>query len=368
MKILIVTMGYFPGERYGGPPVSVENFCRLMADWDHYVVTKDHDLGDPTPYTSIRQGWNSREGCQVLYLSDRQFGKAAFEEVILQLRPDWIYLQSLFQSCVISCLALAKKHRIPVLLAPRGELCKGAFRKKYKKIPYIAVLRTLGLLKDVAFQSTSQEETEAIGRYLGAKPEAIRLLDNVPSVSIGADRPREKQPGKARLVFLSRIHPKKNLLGAIRSLMGVEGDVELHIYGPIEDAAYWAACQKQIEALPPNVRASYQGLVPHDRVHQVFREYDAFLFPTFSENYGHVIVEAMSVGCAVILSDQTPWNDVSEHGAGWAIPLDRMEGFTQAIRQVVAWDRHPQDQVRAYLEKKQDLSALRQSYRSVFEK
>lgn len=367
MKILIVTMGFFPGEKYGGPPVSVDNFCSLMDGWDHYVVTKDHDLGDDVPYADIHEGWNDRGNCKVLYLPDRAFRKDSFEEAICQIRPDWIYLQSLFQSCVPACLSLAKKHGIRVMLAPRGELCKGAFRKKYKKLPYIAALRCLGLLEGASFQSTSQEESEAIGKYLGAAEADIHPLTNIPSVPAEGYGAPEKRPGSARLVFLSRIHPKKNLLGAIRYLKGVTGDVTLDVYGPIEDEAYWAECQGAIRELPGNVRVCYRGLVSHGQVHRVFSGYDAFLFPTFSENYGHVIVEAMSVGCPVILSDQTPWNDVHEHGAGWAIPLDRSDAFLEAIGQVVGWEQRPDAQVRAYMAMKLDLPALREAYRAVFE-
>ena len=72
-----------------------------------------------------------------------------------------------------------------------------------------------------------------------------------------------------------------------------------------------------------------------------FSGYDAFLFPTFSENYGHVIVEALSVGTLVIISDRTPWNDVEESGVGWAIALDNTIKFKEVINQVIAFgNRH----------------------------
>lgn len=367
MKILIVADGFFPGKKYGGPPVSVDNFCSLMADYDCYVVTRNHDLGDREPYAGIREGWNDRGNCKVRYFPDGEYGPAAFEAVIRELRPDWIYLQSLFQRCVLPCLWLAKKHGIRVLLAPRGELCKGAFRKKYKKIPYIAVLRMMGLLRGVSFQSTSQEESEAIGQHLGAPEERIHFLTNVPSVPAREYPSREKRAGSARLVFLSRIHPKKNLLSAIRYLEGAEGDVTLDIYGPQEDASYWSQCRSAIDRLPDNVKVCYCGLVDHEDVHRVFSGYDAFLFPTLSENYGHVIVEAMLVGCPVIISDQTPWNDVSECGAGWAIPLARAEDFTRAISEVAAWDRIPEEQVKAYISDRLNLPSLVESYRRVFD-
>lgn len=367
MKILIVTEGFFPGEKYGGPPVSVENFCSLMDGYECYVVTRDHDLGEVTPYPSIHEGWNDRGCCKVLYLPDRDFNRASFEKIVVELQPDWIYLQSLFQSCVIGCLTIGKKYGIRVLLAPRGELCKGAFRKKYKKIPYILFLRMMGLLKGVHFQSTSDEETAAINRYLGADTQKISYLTNIPSIPKQGFRYPEKKSGQAKLVFLSRIHPKKNLIQAIRCLKGVEGIVTLHIYGPLEDARYWALCENEIRTLPDDVKVEYRGLVSHDRVHEIFSRYDAFLFPTFSENYGHVIVEAMMAGCPVIISDRTPWNDLQAAGAGHVCALEDVAAFGRAVQAVVdASDGSSREKARRYAEKCFDLDKMREDIRRIF--
>lgn len=366
MKILTVADGFLPGKKYGGPPVSVDNFCTLMDGFQCYVVARNHDLRDQAPYTGIHEGWNDRGNCMVRYLPDSEYNMATFESIIQQLRPDWIYLQSLFQRCVVPCLHLAKKYGIRVMLAPRGELCKGAMRKKYKKIPYIIALHLLGLVKGVDFQSTSQEESEAIVRYLRAKAEKLHFLTNVPSIPAGRYPARKKRSGSAKLVFLSRIHPKKNLLSAIGYLKGVTGDVTFDIYGPLEDEAYWNECGNAIGKLPANIRVRYCGLVGHEQVHEVFSRYDAFLFPTLSENYGHAIVEALMVGCPVIASDQTPWLDFYEHGAGWAIPLEQEQAFREAIDQVVAWDAVPEDKVKAYAFSKLNLDNLREMYLAAF--
>lgn len=366
MKILIIADGFFPGKKYGGPPVSVDNFCSLMTDYECYVLARNHDLGEQTPYADIQEGWNARGNCKVRYLSDGEFNSESFEAIINELEPDWIYLQSLFQRCVLPCLRLSKKLGIRVMLAPRGELCRGAFRKKYKKLPYIMVLRMLGLLKNTEFQSTSQEESEAISRWLIAKPERIHLLSNVPSIPNCQLRQRNKVAGQARLVFLSRIHPKKNLLGAINYLSGVAGEITFDIYGPIEVEEYWRECENAIAHLSDNIEVRYCGMVDHESVHRIFSQYDAFFFPTFSENYGHVIVEAMMVGCPVIISDCSPWTDVEAYNAGWAIPLDDKVRFQEAIGQVVAWDTVPVEATKNYISGKLDLKRLSQEYHSVF--
>ena len=149
---------------------------------------------------------------------------------------------------------------------------------------------------------------------------------------------RSKKPGQLRVVFVSRVARKKNLLGALRMLEGVSGDVFFDIYGPPEDTGYWQECQRLIAALPANIRVRYWGQIEHERVGRVFAEHDLFLFPTLGENYGHVIREALAAGCPVLISDQTPWRNLEAEGVGWDIPLGERERFRSVLRQCVDAD------------------------------
>ena len=336
MKILIVMGGFFPGKKYGGPPVSVDNFCSLLSNEDFYILTSDHDLGERTRYQGIKKGWNERGTCKVQYLEDKEYNRFTFEKVITEIKPDVLYLQGLFQSCVLPCLYLAKKYNMRVLLAPRGELCNGAINiRKWKKVPYIGIMHLLGLLKDVHFQSTSEEETNAIRHWLKARDNYIHFLPNIPTISNKTFSRLQKNAGEARFIFLSRIHPKKNLLSAIKYFNRIQGKVRFDIYGPIEDELYWKLCQEEIVKLPKNIQVKYEGIVEHEEVHEILSRYDAFLFPTLSENYGHVIAESLFVGTPVITSDQTPWLDLALHNAGWAIALTNQEQFIRNIQRIV---------------------------------
>lgn len=362
---------FFPGKEYGGPPVSVDNFCSLIKE-DCFIVTHNHDRGDTSAYEGIESGvWVKRDNCSVMYLPDENYNKASFEQIIKELNPDLLYLQGLFQQCVLPCLLLAKKYNINVLLAPRGELCEGAFKKKYKKIPYITYLRALDLIKNVEFQSTSDEETEAIQRILKVKEKRVHFLTNIPSIPKKEYERTVKVSGMGKFIFLSRIHPKKNLISAIKYFNGVQGDAVFDIYGPIEDDLYWKECQIEIEKLPKNVTVNYCGLVSHDEVHEVFAKYDAFLFPTFSENYGHVIAEALAVGTPVIISERTPWRNLETVGAGWDISLDNNIGFTKAIQSII--DINSTDYTlmskksKDYFVDKTRLNELRDTYESAFD-
>ena len=374
MKVLVVAGAFYPAKRYGGPVVSIDNMCTLLKDQcDFYLIARDHDFGEEKRLEGITSGWNERNNCKVLYLSEDKFTYEIFQKVYLDVSPDFVYVNSLFDAkLTLSFLKICKEKKCNVLLAPRGQLCDGAFKRKYKKIPFIWYLKMKGLIKDVYFQSTSDDETNAIKKYLKAKNNNIFYLPNIPSIPSRNIERLEKKEGEGDFVFLSRIHPKKNLVSALSFFNSVKGSVRFDIYGPIEDSDYWSECQKVIEKLPKNITVNYCGLTSHDEVHNVFSRYNGFLFPTFSENYGHVIAESLIAGTPVIIRDQTPWNDVSIFNCGWAIPLSDKKSFCEKIQAIVDLNDSGFQKMslsaKEYAYKKADLLQLTRQYRDAFEK
>lgn len=374
MKVLIFSAGFFPGKKYGGPPVSVYNLCSLFynSNMDFYVIALNHDLGDKKPYDNVKQGWTSYDGiCNVLYLSDEDANSYRYlKGVVMQLSPDIIYLQSLFQSFTIYALRIARKLHIKVILAPRGELCSGAMGKKYKKVPYIILLRFTSLVKNVLFQSTSEEETLSIVKWFKIPISSITVLENVPTFPKIDFRTIEKDSGLIKLVFLSRITRKKNLMFALDCLEGLSGNIQFDIYGTLEDQSYWEECLQKINKLSSNnIKVKYCGAVEHKDVFSVFSLYHAFLFPTKSENYGHVIAESMMVGTPVIISDQTPWQGLQKYNSGWTLPLNK-KNFSEVIKYIIQMPDEEYQKLRAatrcYIANRLDINKIKSSYEDMF--
>jgi glycosyltransferase involved in cell wall biosynthesis len=138
--------------------------------------------------------------------------------------------------------------------------------------------------------------------------------------------------------MLSRIAPMKNLLYALECLQHVDGDVEMDLYGPIDDPDYWAKCQPAIRAMPPAVRVRHLGSVPHAQARETIANYDLFFLPTLNENFGHAILDALVAGCPVLISQGTPWRSLAEHGVGWDIPLEDRSAMLAALQRAIAAD------------------------------
>src|SRR4030095_14144490 len=176
-------------------------------------------------------------------------------------RPSWlapaaVSLNSFFaRAFSINPVLLRRLGRIPslpIVLAPRGEFSPGALQiKPRRKRAWLAVSRVLGLHRDLIWQASSPLEAADIRRCLGPIERDRRSRIVVAPIIASADPPaapgahvhplarRSKPPGHLRVVFLSRLSPKKNLLGALRILGTVRGSVEFNIYGPVGDERYW---------------------------------------------------------------------------------------------------------------------------------
>ncbi|MCC8015625.1 MAG: glycosyltransferase [Eubacterium sp.] len=180
----------------------------------------------------------------------------------------------------------------------------------------------------------------------------------------------DKRPSECRIIFISRILPKKTVKFALEIISNIKSNIIFDIYGPIEDEEYWSVCKELIEKMPENIDARYCGLLEHEEVMNTFRKYHLFFFPTFSENYGHVIVESLLSGCPVLTSDQVPWTDMQSYGCGFSFPLDARKDFINAVDVVSGWTQSEFNEAVSkcseYTNDKIDFVKLKEKYCNMF--
>ncbi|MBB4634522.1 glycosyltransferase [Longimicrobium terrae] len=361
--VLALLDHYLPGYKAGGPVRSVHQLVtQLGGEFRFRVVTRDRDAGDTAPYPGVPANrWQRVGRADVLYLSPDRLNTASMRDILTGTPHDLLYLNSLFSPRFSAApLLLRRLNAAPsrrVVLAPRGELhpsalgtgdwgrlvpprlVSGIRTPRYlKKQTYLRFARSAGLFRGITWQASTEQERIHIQHALGAGTEVVVAPDLVPPPAPTSALLRDKRPGDLRVVFLSRLCAMKNLRGAAEALRGVRGPVRFDIYGPVDDARYWEECRGILEALPPSVTVRYMGPVPHDAVAAIFRDAHLLLLPTLGENFGHVILEALSEGCPVLISDQTPWRELTQRRAGWDLPLADIPAFTAVLEQCLAMD------------------------------
>ncbi|MDA8631250.1 glycosyltransferase family 4 protein [Litoricolaceae bacterium] len=316
--ILCFVAYYLPGYRSGGPARTISNFVDHLGDeFDIRIVTWDRDFGDTKPYSAITlDGWNQLGKSQVFYASERTLTLRGIGRLLRDTPHDLLYLNSFFTFSFTTLPLLARRlgmaPKPPCVIAPRGQFSAGAIAlKARKKRLYLTVVKVIGIYRYLNWQASSEFEAQDIRREFGNHAENISVAPDLPlkirAESDARSVQQMRMPGPLRVVFLSRISPMKNLDFLLRALMKVTRPVELAIYGPAEDKQYWSICQNLIERLPKNVTVNYLGEVTPDQVHDAFAAHDLFALPTRGENFGHVILESLTAGTPVLISDQTPW-------------------------------------------------------------
>lgn len=373
MRVTIFLGGYLPAKKYGGPVTSIANIVEnLGEEIEISIISNNHDLDETKVLDGISLGWNQIGNAKVIYIYDKEYTKKNFVEILSKCKSDVVYLSSVFfYQMNIPAIRAAKALDIPIIMAPRGELCANALNLgRKKKEMYLAALKLSGLFKGVYYHTTSKEEYEAIRDILNVDEERIWLFPNMPCKPSKV-KEISKQSGTARFVFISRIQEKKNLVYAIEQIGKLEGNVFFDIYGPIEQDTYWARCEEAIKKAKPNVKIKYKGALEPGVSREVFSNYHCFVFPTLSENYGHVIAEAISSGCMLVLSKgTTPWDDIEGKG-GWVCTLGDNQQWIDTLESVVKMDNNYYTEyvsmLAQYTNDKLAIRELKQKYRNMFE-
>lgn len=352
-KILIFIDWFLPGYKAGGPIKSVANIVRtLQGELDFSIITSNTDFGEQVPYVNIEPNvWMSQDKYRIIYL-DRQNQKITNLRKLMQEQAyDLIYLNSLFSKNFSLLPLLIHKNsflKSKVIVAPRGMLGQGALKlKKQKKQLFLYFAKVLGLYKSVIFHASTAMESFEIQTVFGKKA-TIQVATNIASLATANNLSNFKTPHTTVFFFLSRISPKKNLLGALMMLskLSLTNKIIFEIIGPVEDQKYWQQCKTVIAQMPPNIEVNYRGAIPNLQLPFMLKHYHFLLLPTFNENYGHVVVEAWSNGCPVILSDQTPWQNLEEAQVGWDIALNNERRFLKVIEHCVLMEEDEFSQLR----------------------
>lgn len=365
---------YLPGTKAGGPVRSIWSLMSLLqGDNDFYILTTNCDI-DNVPYKSIQPDtWTKHEGIPVFYFSKEKLNAETLAGTINALGPDIVYLNS-FWSYFFSILPLrlrkAGKIKGKFILAPRGMLGSGALSiKPLKKKIFIALSKLNGLHKGITFHATTKEEEKDIRKFF--KNADVRVAPNVNAALPLKDRIVGKQPGELRLFFLSRVVRVKNLHFALETLAGFpSANIVYDIFGPMEDKAYWEECQRIIAKMPEGIRVNYKGELGFEAVQQTIRNYHYLFLPTLNENFGHSIVESLMSGCPVLISDQTPWNDVNRNNCGAALPLNDKEAFRSELKKALLLDAPAYAEIsencRTFIEARTDHGQSKAAYKALF--
>jgi glycosyltransferase involved in cell wall biosynthesis len=261
-------------------------------------------------------------------------------QLIRGIRPDVVHLHGVWSGFLAAFAQTARQHGIPYIVAPHGMLEPWPLTVHVRRKSM--ALRTYQgrILRDAAAVHATSDGEAANLRSLGLTQSPIFVVPNAVDAPPDSVHPVKAvaRPADARkrLLFLSRIHPKKGL------------DLLLHAWAALRPTAWELAIVghgelayvEEVKRLASKLKVENVHFYAHvdgDAREAMFAQSSAFILPTYSENFGNVVAEAMVRGLPVITTTGTPWSVVAERKLGWYVSAD-LHGVKQSLVELFATD------------------------------
>ena len=253
-----------------------------------------------------------------------------------QSPPTLIHNHGLWQPANHWAASTARRYGVPLIVHPRGMLEPWALQHKgFKKRLGMALFQRRDLETAKVLVATSADEYRNFRRLGLSQPVAVipNGIDLTAAGGLKVYRPRTA--GERTVLFLSRVHKVKGLTNLVQAWAQVQpAGWRLQIAGP-DEGGHLAEVLRAAQAVGVAGSIDYLGEVDGARKNKVYHNADLFVLPTFSENFGVVVAEALSHGLPVITTRGAPWADLETHGCGWWVDIG-VEPLATALRQAMA--------------------------------
>lgn len=324
MKILIYITGIDLSG--GGPSRSVPMLVKGLAEMG----------GDVTLMTQRSENMNTHalDGTTAkLHILD-VFKSEDVERFMRREKFDIVQLQSMWDLRYHKIAKICRRLNIPYIETPRGMLEPWSLaQKKWKKRLALWLYQMSDLNHAACIYTTADEEAKNV-KALGVKapcsviPNGIEIDSYKCRTSIDVV--------KKQVLFLSRIHVKKGIELLLEAWSRIVSDFPgwtLLIVGNGE-AAYIESLKAMVETLGVGETVTISEPVFGEAKVRLYQSSSLFVLPSYSENFGMVIAEAMSCGVPVITTRYCPWEILNETRTGWCIDLS-VDNLTNTLRQAM---------------------------------
>lgn len=262
----------------------------------------------------------------------------------LPFRPEVVHLHGMWTPWLHWAQAWAWREGIPVVFSPHGMLAPWAMaHKRWKKILPWWLWQRRDIRRAGLIHVTSAQEAQWV--------RALGFRNPIAEVPLGTDLPEcpATHDGRVRfLLFVGRIYPVKGLDLLFKAWAevrqrGVEKGWHVVCVGP-DQAGYMGELEALGATLGLSVRrgdwrdaetadVTFTGPLYGVAKDEVFRAARALVLPSYTENFGGVVADALAFGLPVLASKATPWACLAEAGCGaqFALSVEALASVLETL-------------------------------------
>ncbi|WP_392534668.1 hormogonium polysaccharide biosynthesis glycosyltransferase HpsP [Nostoc sp. C117] len=324
---------------YGGPSQMVLGLAPALVKEGVEVTILTTDSNGDNGQIPLDVPLNypiQQDGYEIIYFRCAPFRRYKFSLDLLKWLKghahefDIAHIHALFSPISSAAATVCRQQKLPYILRPLGTLDPADLEKKKQlKQLYAAIIERQNLAGAAAIHFTSVQEAKISERFGVSTPDLVIPLGVIPpqspvnNVSSQLEIPKDVP----LLLFMSRIDPKKGLnllIPALEKLlvMGYKFHFVLAGTNP-QDADYEKNIVSQIENSPLRSHTTITGFVTGELKVSLLQAADLFVLPSYYENFGIAVAEAMVAGIPVIISDQVHiCQQIRDSESGWVGATD----------------------------------------------
>lgn len=381
MNILHITPSYKPAYIYGGTTVSISRLCEAQADFlnkqnKNTNQNNDNSINKVTVYTTTANGQEELDidsdkpilvdGVEVWYFKRQTKDHTHFSIGLLKKlfqtakNFDAIHVHSWWNTVVVFSVLICILKGVKVIVAPRGMLGEYTLQSQ-KKSPKSIFHKRIGkkLLKKSFLHLTAQIERDEVD-YI--KDNHVFVLPNLLSLPTNQanqnkiEIKKKQESDTFKLVFMSRIHHKKGLEILFEAISQFENNyttiestkinLQLDLIGKSESIEYQNSLKQLIYQKKLDDKIKWIGWLEGNQKFEHLENADLFVLPSFNENFANVVIECLSTGTPVVVSDKVGLADyVREKDLGWVCKTNSVESLLQNL-QIAIHDKIKREKIR----------------------
>ena len=240
---------------------------------------------------------------------------------IFFFKPQIIHIHGCWRPKLFIVFLLAKIASIKIVISPHGMIDPYSFsQKKIKKFfAWFFYQKYIFQFSNLIVVNSKLEKKNLIKKLKISK--RIEIIKHGVNISkITKDIKKKKN---LTFVFFSRIHPSKNLMELVKIWKNNNffDDFILDVYGEIDDNRYFDNFKDSIKK---SKNINYKGRININELNYKLSKYDIFLHPSNSENFGLVILEAMSCGLFPVVNKKIDWKILDKNNLGHSLNFTHM--------------------------------------------